>query len=123
MCSVPGCGKKAEGRLWLTIPDFHPLNIPLCVRCHEALLNARNAVIQADAYKATTHTADLATGHPDPIRSTYSRAEIGAKAREFMEREYGKSFDASDRDAWYAKYGLLISFIHDHFPDDAVPKR
>lgn len=59
---------------------------------------------------------DAATGQPYPVRREYSRAEIGEKAREFMEREYGKSFDAQNRDEWFQRYGFLIHFVHEHFP-------
>jgi hypothetical protein len=55
----------------------------------------------------------------DPIRTAYTREEIIREAKAWMVEQYGPVKAAGDKDAWYARLGLLVSFLTDKFPVEA----
>jgi hypothetical protein len=55
----------------------------------------------------------------EPLRKCYSRAEMEAHAKRFLKGLYGSPMDLTDeaRDRWMERFGLLIHFIGEHFPE------
>lgn len=52
-----------------------------------------------------------------PVRQSFSRQEILVEARNFMVKQYGSPKEHADRDWWHTRFGLLVHFITETFPD------
>ena len=55
----------------------------------------------------------------EPLRTAYSREEITRAAQAWIVATYGRQADCADaaeRDRWDTRFGLLLSFLYDHFP-------
>ena len=52
----------------------------------------------------------------DHIQSSYSRTEITDALRDWMLKTYGRPADMEDPDQWMRDFGMIYSFLFDHFP-------
>jgi hypothetical protein len=50
----------------------------------------------------------------EPLRIGYSRAAILQCAQDWMRKNY----PTDDKEAWNSRFGLLIDFLTDHFPNE-----
>jgi len=55
----------------------------------------------------------------EPIAMTFTRQHLEDKAKNFMDKHYGKSISGSADNTmlWHEKYGMLINFIQGMFPE------
>jgi len=57
---------------------------------------------------------------PDPLTTAYTRQQIFQAAHAWLIDLYGRpgaSRDQAEQDRWHQRYGLLIAFLSDQFPD------
>jgi hypothetical protein len=54
-----------------------------------------------------------------PICTAYTREEIIREAKAWLVDQCGPVKEAGDKEAWYARLGLLVSFLTDKFPVEA----
>lgn len=55
------------------------------------------------------------------VTVTHTEADLHAKARAWMMKQFGKPSACADKDKWHERYGMLVEFVHDLFDhDDAV---
>ena len=52
----------------------------------------------------------------EPTRKAMSLAEAEAAALAWYRKEFGSGKDATDKDTYYARMGMLVHFIRDTFP-------
>ncbi|CAB4158632.1 hypothetical protein UFOVP736_65 [uncultured Caudovirales phage] len=60
-------------------------------------------------------------GKKQPLRVSYSRAELADKLKDWMIDLWGnspKNLPPEDRDQWHRDNGLIYHFICDHFPTE-----
>ncbi len=54
----------------------------------------------------------------EPIKMAYSRAEMISLAKDYMVTYYGTAGNSKDENRWCERFGLLVSFIMEHFPEE-----
>ena len=54
----------------------------------------------------------------EPLRMSYSHAEMLERVREWMIENYGRpiELDEEAKDRWHERCGMLASFVYDYFP-------
>jgi hypothetical protein len=57
-------------------------------------------------------------GSAEPLRVAYSREEIIHEAKSFMIETYGACYASDDKDRWHERFGLLVSFLTERFPQN-----
>lgn len=55
-----------------------------------------------------------------PLRREYSREEITEAARKWLRENYPPENTAESVNRWCERFGLLVHFLHEHFPTNRV---
>jgi hypothetical protein len=53
----------------------------------------------------------------EPINYSYSKDQMIAEAKKFLIDLYGLPVKSENKDKWMERFGLLVSFISERFPE------